>query len=180
MIQFFARIWAKHSYVFQLESEASKNLINAGLAEKRAGEKRAYADQLEKEAVQIEKRIAHVVELEEKGYWLCENGHEHTIYCGCARPGDVAVVHGDGCLLTPPVRCSECGKSMKLVKRSEMTGQEKYESDKERKEAEKVIEDKRAIAKQESETAKGGEDAAKVFRQNAENARMVADKIRAL
>jgi hypothetical protein len=72
-----------------------------------------------------------------------------------------------------------------------MTGQEKYESDKERKEAEKISADKRAAAKTESasrraaakeeeDKAEGGEQTAKVFRANAENARTVANKIRAL
>jgi hypothetical protein len=55
-----------------------------------------------------------------------------------------------------------------------LAGQGKYEADKEKRDAEKVIEGKRATAKQEAENAKGGEDAAKVFRQNAENSRTVA------
>jgi hypothetical protein len=167
MLRLIARIRAKHSYAFQLETEASKNLINAGLAEKRAGEKRAYAENLEKQAVSIEKRIADVVEMEEKGYWLCENGHEQVNTSGATE-------------VKSTISCYECGKDAKFIKRSAMTGQEQYESDKERKEAEKVIENKRVIAKQELETAKGGEDAAKVFRQNAEYARTVAGKIRAL
>jgi hypothetical protein len=58
MIRAFARLWAKHSYVFRLESEAQTSLINAGLASKRAAEKRAYVEQLEKEAAAIEQNIA--------------------------------------------------------------------------------------------------------------------------
>src|SRR5260370_28231572 len=50
MIRFIARLWAKHSYIFRLEAEVQTNIINAGLPAKRAAEKRAYAEQLEKDA----------------------------------------------------------------------------------------------------------------------------------
>jgi hypothetical protein len=129
MLRFIARIWAKQSYIFRLEAEASTNLINSGLAAKRAAEKRAYIEQLEKEATAIEANIAREIETEEY---------------------------------------------------KNLAGQDKYEADREKRDAEKVIEDKRAIAKQEAENAKGGEDAARMFRQNAENGRAVADKIRKL
>jgi hypothetical protein len=113
MIRFFARIWAKTAYIFRLEAEAQTNLINAGLSAKRAAEKRAYIEQLEKESAAIEANIAREIESEEY---------------------------------------------------KSLSGQEKYEADREKTDAEKVIEDKRAQAKQEVENVKGGEDAAKVFR----------------
>ena len=92
MLRFIARIWAKQSYIFRLESEAQTNLINSGLAAKRAAEKRAYIAQLENEAAAIEANIAREIETEEY---------------------------------------------------KNLTGQEKYEADREKREAEKVIEDKR-------------------------------------
>jgi hypothetical protein len=76
MIRFLARLWAKHSYVFQLETEAAKNLINAGLAQKRAAEKRAYVEQLEKEAHAIEVNIAREVEKDEYKNLAGQEKHE--------------------------------------------------------------------------------------------------------
>ena len=61
-----------------------------------------------------------------------------------------------------------------------MSGQEKYESDKERKEAQTIAENKRATAKAEEENAVGSEKAAQYFKGQAANNRQVADKIRAL
>jgi hypothetical protein len=62
----------------------------------------------------------------------------------------------------------------------EITAQEKYESDRERREAEKIVDSKRQTAKAEEENAVGSEKAAKYFQGQAANNRTVADKIRAL
>jgi hypothetical protein len=60
-----------------------------------------------------------------------------------------------------------------------MTGQEKYESDKDRKDAEKLL-----VAKQEEiagkETEAGQQDATAYFRQQAESGRRLADSLRKL
>jgi hypothetical protein len=188
MIKLFARIWAKHSYVFQLEHEAARTEINARLAENLAAERRqnvtklrAEADEVEsklnKEADELDARIKEYSAKEEAGFWLCENGHEHQL--GLPDPAK------------PDFPCPDCGKPSKFVKRDQMTGQEQYESDKERRDAEKMLAEKRAAAKTESasrraaakdeeDKAEGGEQTAKVFRANAANARTVAGKIRAL
>jgi hypothetical protein len=57
MIRFFA----KREYRKKLELAAATNDINAQLAENRAKEKRAYVDQLNREADDIEANIADVM-----------------------------------------------------------------------------------------------------------------------
>jgi hypothetical protein len=61
-----------------------------------------------------------------------------------------------------------------------MTGQEKYESDKERAEAEKMAKSKRDQAKTEEENLTNSEKTAKYFQGLADNNRKVAEKIKAL
>jgi hypothetical protein len=58
MIRFFAKRRAKREYVQKLELEAATNEINAQLAMNRAKEKRAYIEQLNREADDIEANIA--------------------------------------------------------------------------------------------------------------------------
>jgi hypothetical protein len=58
MIRFIAKFIAKRQYRFKLELEAASNLINAQLAENRAKEKRAFVDQLNREADDIDANIA--------------------------------------------------------------------------------------------------------------------------
>jgi hypothetical protein len=137
MLRLIARIWAKHSYVFQLEHEASRTEINARLAENLAAERRQNVAKLRAEADEIDKRIKEYAVSEELGFWQCEKGHESQ-FLKNGEPG--VQIPGSSKF------CSECGKPVKLVKRSEMSGQEKYESDKERKDAEQVAESKRAPA----------------------------------
>jgi hypothetical protein len=72
------------------------------------------------------------------------------------------------------------GKIMKLVERSRMTGQEKYESDKERGEAEKIAQNKRDQAKAEEENAANSERTAKYLQGLAECGRALANQIRNL
>src|SRR5882672_1131116 len=167
MIRFIAKIWAKLSYLWQLEFESAKSDVNANLAKRNTNEKRKLVDRLNKEAEDIEKRIAEMKLLEEQGYWLCDNWHEK---------GDAFAPIVGGETRT----CLECNAPAKLVKRSEMTPQEQYESDRERHEAEKVAESKRQQAKAEQEHVSGGEQTEKHLRGLADNGRSVADKIRAL
>jgi hypothetical protein len=183
MLRTIARIWAKLKYQFDLLHEAARTEINASLAENLAKERRTTVTALRKEADTIDARIKEYTAKEEVGFWLCENGHEFDPLCNCVGNNkEPVVVHASGCRLENfnGKSCIECNAPAKLVKRSEMSGQEKYESDKERKDAEVVAESKRAAAKEEEDKAEGGEQTAKVFRQNAENARAVAEKIRAL
>jgi hypothetical protein len=62
----------------------------------------------------------------------------------------------------------------------QITLKDKYDSDRERHEAEKIVESKRQTAAAEAENASGGEKTVKYFRDQAANARVVADKIRQL
>jgi len=61
-----------------------------------------------------------------------------------------------------------------------LAGQEKYEADREKNDAKKIVADKRASAKTESEAVSEGEKTAQYFRQLAANSRIVAEKIRRL
>jgi len=170
MFRFIAKRWARAAYVFRQEVEAATNDLNAGLSLRLATEKRALIEMLNKEAVDLDARIKEVSEMEEKGYWACENGHE--------TPWNE--IDGDG---SEPMACphdATCRLPAKLIKRDQMTGQEKYESDKERAQAESVLKQKREQAKAEEENAANGEKTAKYFRGLAENSRTIAERIRNL
>lgn len=165
MVKLIARIWAKLSYVFVLESEARKSEINAVVARTNAQTYRSGAEAMHKEANGIEQRINELAVLEDKGYWLCENGHE--------LPGD-ALTPADGTLPA----CNQCGKPLTIIKRELMSGQEKYESDKERKEAEKMVAEKRGLAQQQEARAAEAEQTATTLEGMAANSRTFAQKIR--
>jgi hypothetical protein len=64
--------------------------------------------------------------------------------------------------------------------KKEMSGQEKYESDRERREAEKMIEDYRNQAKQLETDIQGHEDTVKVFTKQAAQIRNFAELLRKL
>jgi superfamily I DNA/RNA helicase len=61
-----------------------------------------------------------------------------------------------------------------------MTGQEKYESEKERKEAQKMADANREAVRQHEQAIKGSEDTAAVFRKQARQAREFAELLRKL
>lgn len=61
-----------------------------------------------------------------------------------------------------------------------LTGQEKYEADREKDEAKKIATEKRRAAEQEATNVSEGEKLAQYYRGNADNSRIVADKIRHL
>jgi len=150
------------------ESDAGTNTWSARVAKRNAKISRDLIVKITAEADELDARIKHVADMEEKGFWLCENGHERT---------DVPLVPQDE---GHEIHCGFCEKQMKLVKRSEMTGQEKYESDKDRKDAEKLLPARREeIANK--ETAAAEQDAtAKYFSTQAESSRTLADAIRKL
>ena len=150
-------------------------------------------ERLNKDADEIETNIKAVDEKLATGYWECENGHEFNAQCNCAGNDGFALVHAQGCILEgvtlqdgkptdskSVLNCPECSKPAKFISRTTVTGQEKYESDKERNEAQTIAENKRATAKAEEENAVGSEKAAQYFKGQAANNRQVADKIRAL
>ena len=143
MLRLFARWYPKRKYVFSQFVEAATNDLNAGLSLRLASEKRALIEELNNEADDIEANIKAVDEKLTKGYWECENGHE------------VQLIKSKSPV--PTDSCPECSKSLKLIKRDEMIGQEKYESDKERGEAEKIAAEKRVQAKAEEENLANSE-----------------------
>lgn len=183
MLRSFAKWWARTSYVFKLEAEAERGDINAAIARRNAGEHRKLAEQINAEADGIEKRIAELSDMEEGGYWQCEDGHEFIDKCICNGYQGMAVVHGEGCrLAVTPSTCPfpKCSAPVKLVKRSDMTGKEKYESDQERKDAEKMMQEKRELAKAKEGDAAEAERNAQYLAGLAENSRAFANKIRHL
>jgi hypothetical protein len=116
----------RKKYVWKEETAASMQDLNASAAQYRAGERRKAVTKLSANADAIDANIKRADDLQEKGYWLCDDGHADT-----AGPAEEGVSHG---------RCSKCDKTMKYIRRDLMTGQEKYESEKKRGEAEKMAE----------------------------------------
>lgn len=168
MIRFFARRWAKRRYIWNTEIEAATHDLNASLSALRAKEKRAYVAQLRAEADAIDENIKSMDANLEKGFWECENGHES--------PAQFEA----GAKVDPLTQTCECGKPAKFIKLDQMSGQEKYESDKQRGEAEKIAESKRQQATEEEKNAEGGEQAAKHFTRQAAASRATAERIRNL
>jgi hypothetical protein len=101
----------------------------------------ALAEELNKEADDIEANIQAVDEKLVAGYWECANGHENTgaQRMACETGGDVAA-------------SIECKAPVKFIKLDQLTGQEKCESGKECKEAETIADNKGATAKSEEQT----------------------------
>jgi hypothetical protein len=114
-----------------LGGRSGKGDINAAVATRNAPAKRKLVEQINAEADSIEEPITDLSAMEEKGYWLCEDGHEME-HQPPSKPTDEKF---NGITIAAPT--CECGKRAKLVRRSEMSGQEKDESDQERKEAER-------------------------------------------
>jgi hypothetical protein len=129
MIRTFAKWRAKRQYVWKLELEAATQDINAQLATNRAKEKRAFIEQLNREADDIEANIA---------------------------------------------------KEEATDEYKALTGQDKYEADKEKHDAKTIAKQKRKQAEDEANNVSEGEKTAQFFRSNAQNSRIVADKIRHL
>lgn len=168
MLRFFTRWKAKRDYINAHEVNAVHADLQAGLALVRARDRRASAKALNDQADAIDKRDQEFEEMEENGYWLCENGHENQI-----NEKEEQRYYGQG------IHCN-CGAPTKFIKRSEMSGQEKYESDKERKETQKMADSYRAQAQEEIKEAEGSEMTAKNFRGQAASFRLTADKLRRL
>jgi hypothetical protein len=107
-----------------------------------------------------------MTEMEERGFWECEDGHETTIHDTNQEGQDV---------------CSACRvKPARFVKRSEMSPKEQYESDMERKEAEKVAAQKRQSAAEMEQEAATQDATAKNFMNQAKRGRAFADLLRKL
>jgi hypothetical protein len=164
MLKLIARIIAKQQYIFKLEHEGATNEINAQLAQNRAQEKRLYIEQLNKEADAIEENIATEEARLEKGFWECENGHEFD------GTENAMILPGK-----PPQdlkKCFHCGSDIKFIQLTRMTGQEKYEAEKEKDEARKIAGEKRRVAIEEANQCfRGREDGAVFPQYGAEQAR---------
>ena len=89
------------------------------------------------EADEIEKNIAIYEQKEVEGYWAYENHRTESEIIdkqiGAKR------------------KCQTCESTTRFIVRSDMTGKEKYQLDKEREDAEKVAGSKRAMPTRESE-----------------------------
>jgi hypothetical protein len=128
MIRVIAGWAAKRYYIFSQEFQAKTADLHAGLSLRLAGEKRAVIEKLNKEADDIEANIKKVDDQLAAGYWECENGHEEPTSTAFA-----------GIELEISRDCSGCRKPMRLISQATMTGQERYESDKERNEAQTIF-----------------------------------------
>src|ERR1035441_3142051 len=126
MLNLIAKWWAKKRYVWAELSQAANLDLNASAAQYKANQRREEVKALTEQADAIEANIKRLDELEEKGYWLCENGHEN---------GDAILPEG-----AEQRACPVCRKPAKYIRKDLMTGQEKYESEKERKEAVQMAE----------------------------------------
>jgi hypothetical protein len=157
-----------------LEKKAGEEELNAKLSALHADVKRQEAERLNAEADAIEKSVKEFAEKEERGFWRCESGHESD------GPSTVSVAKANESGVATEPRCPECDQPTKRIKRSEMTGQEKYESDKERKDAEQMVKNHReqagALAKEVSQL----EATAQHFRGQAERSHLVAKETRSV
>ena len=168
MIRFLATWFAKWSYRWKNEREAGLNFWMGKVQEKKAAEARKQLASLNADADAREARIKQMAEMEEKGYWMCEHGHESDITKTKMDDG----WHG--------IICGICERPGKFIKRSVMSGQEKYESDKERKESEDLLEAARQDIAAHEKQAETHDAAAKYFMQRATQARAEADDVRNL
>ena len=96
------------------------------------------------EADSIDKNVVEQAKALEAGIWECENGHQK---------GGAFLPESDGVAR----KCIECKAPTTYMKISEMSGQEKYELEKEKGEAQKIAAEKRTMAKQETENADNAE-----------------------
>jgi hypothetical protein len=155
--------------------EAAIADLQAGLSASRARDSRAEAAQLRNEADAIEKSIQAYQEKQDRGFWLCENGHE------VQGPSEAEIETAKNAeVLSAPGQCHECSKYMKFIKTELMTGQERYEAKKEKEDAEKIAASKRKNADEAEEDAKNKDATEKHFRRMAAASRETADRLRRL
>lgn len=167
MLRAIATWIARWRYVWNKETEAGLNEWSARVSEQKAKESRGLIAKLKQDADELEIRIKNMAEMEENGFFLCENGHEKN---GAFQPD------ADGASR----KCIECSTPVKFIKRSEMTGQEKYDSDKDRKDAEKLLAGRRQEITDKETEAGQQETTGKYFRQQSESSRRLAESIRKL
>jgi len=167
MLRFVLTRFAKLSYISKLEKEAGLNIWMGKVQQAKGAAERKQAADMKSDADAREARIKEMAEMEEKGFFTCENGHEQAD----------APSFFEGKEITAP-KCDACGKPLTLIKRATMSGQEKYESDKARKESEDLLADLRTQIKAHEHQAGVHEAAADYFMNRAEKARAEADDVR--
>ena len=167
MLRYFAGVWARFSLRWRYETEASTNEHMARVQRRKAINAREEILRMTKDADAHEARLKQMAEMEEKGYWECENGHETD-----ASSGSTAVDS------TGTLALCFCNAPKKLVRRDLMSGQEKYESDKDRKESETMLANARAEISAKEDNAKMQEATVDYFLKRAASARAEADAVR--
>jgi hypothetical protein len=157
MLRFIATRWVKIACMFQQVKGATANDLTAGPALSTAVDRHTLAAKLTKEADQMDARIKEMDSKHETGFWECEGGHESN-----------GSYHMSGDAFEKTT-CIECYAPAKFIKRDLMTGQEKYEFDRERGEAQKIADEKRQQAKATEQEAAESEKTTKYFRGLAES-----------
>jgi hypothetical protein len=167
MLRALATWIAKWKYVWNKETEAGLHTWSARVSEANAKVTRDVIVKLKAGAEELEARIKDVAEMEEEGFWLCDNGHEkRSTFLPTSEQA--------------PRTCLQCQAPAKFIKRSEMTGQEKYESDKDCKDAEQMLAARRKEITDKETDADQQDATVKYFRHQAESSRKLADSIRNL
>lgn len=160
MIRFFAELIGRWKYIGKHYAQAVEHDLNGKAALQRVAI-------LTKEADALEENIKRRDGMEEKGFWACEDGHESD-------EADMKALDSHTPSYAVPRVCKACGKPAKFIKRDEtMSGKEKYESDKEREEAVKILESKR-------EEIKTAQKAVDYFTKMAAQERDFAGRLRKL
>src|SRR5580693_1138189 len=169
MLRAFAKSWSKLAYIFKMEREAGLNEALGKVQQAKGAAERKQAADKKAQADVREARIKEMAEMEEKGYWECENGHELSAECDCIQPRGIAIVHTVNCAFndfdSESGPCPKCGAPAKFIKRDLMSGQEKYESDKGRKESEALLANLRSQIEAHEQQA-GVHDAAEQYFMN--------------
>lgn len=168
MIRLLAKIWGKLSYRWKLETDAAKDDVNAGLADQLASARKSEAEKAEEEAKAIDENIEKETSHLKEGFWECSNGHEiekEKLATGePEKPGQFV--------------CPTCKAEVRFLKLDELSGQDKYELEKELKDARNIADEKRKLAEGRLVQAKEGEDTAKHYRRQAKSGREAADRVK--
>ncbi len=169
MLRIIAKWWGKLSYRWKHEVDAAKDDLNAGLALVLAKGREEEVKEAFADADRIKEHIAQEMKALEEGYWECEDGH---------RPHKEELTPSDS---EGKFRCvKDCGKDVRYLKMSELTGKDKYEIEKELKDARTVEENKRQFAEGKKKEVENGHATAEHFKGRASNNREVSDRLKDL
>jgi formate dehydrogenase assembly factor FdhD len=158
--------WAKLAYRSKMEKEAGLQFWMGKVQQAKGAAEKDKAAEVRKDADQRESRIKAMAQMESIGYWDCENGHEKNDAFMSESVDDTTR------------RCVVCNAPAKFISRATMSGQEKYESDKARKEAEDLLADLRNQIEVHEKQAGVHNAAADYFMNRAKQAWAEADDVR--